>query len=313
MLLRRIAASLIMLLFILSATVMFGVAALSQTVLQTSFYQGKVMEKAYSAFIDIVTQRIYENDTLISTSFSKEYLQAELTNAFPQKNFEILTQELINNLSQTQNTAKPLTISLEPFRESIAQISPKLSNQIFQAIPICRLDEIPVEKNGIPSCINQDISLDIESMVEERLKKNLMESIPTQLSLDLSSTRSQEGGFLIYFFQSIGTLKYLLYVVLLTLLIAMALIIFKPFTEVVLYSGLAFGLSGIFGYLSGFFFESTAQIVLTKVSFLGEQPPIAEFVSTLLASVTTEMQKIALIFLAFGALLILIQAFVKKR
>ena len=312
MLFRRITASLVMFLFIFTSTVMFAVAAFSQTILQPTFYKGKVMEKAYYAFIELVTEKVYESDTLIAESFTKNDIHTHLKDAFPQEKFEILAQEVIKNLVQTQNVEKPLTISLEPFRESIAAMSDTLAKQIFQAIPICDVNEIPVEKNGLPNCINQEITLDVEPLIEQRFKKVLMGSIPEQISLDLSSTRNQESKVILFFFQSIGNIKYLLYCVLLTLLIAMALIIFKPFTEVILYSGLAFGLSGAVGYLSGFFLESTAQIILTKIPVFTQQRSMAEFGGSLFSSVMVEMQKTALIFFAFGALLILIQVFIKK-
>lgn len=313
MLLRRIVASLVMLLFILFSTVMFVVAALSQTILQPSFYQGKVMEKAYSAFIDLVAQRLYESDTLISTSFNTNDLQLELKNAFPQKDFELLTQEIIKNLSNPESAEKPLTFSLQPFRETITQLSNPMAVKLFQAIPVCTENQIPTEKNGLPSCLNQTTTQDVSLVIQERLKKDLTGSIPEQLSLDLSSARNQQNSLILFAFKSISNIKYLLYCVLLTLLVAIALIIFKPFTEVVLYVGLAFGLSGIFGYFSGFFLESASQTVLQKSSFFVEQNALADFMASLFSYVTAEMQKTALIFLAFGALLILIQVFIKKR
>lgn len=312
MVFRRSLAIFLTLLFVFFSLVTFVWYAFSNTLLKPSFYgsTGPLHRDAYGFLLDASTKKILNSDPTISKYFTETDIRREIETVFTEDLFGKMSDDIAADIEKLKDQPdQPFTISLKFFRESLLTMAHNLSFELFKSLPICEGAEIPQENvHGIPTCVPKGVEYNVVSApISETFEKAIYASIPEQIQYDLSLVKISENYQLIDFFGLLGNVKYVLYGILLTLIALIALLVSKPFGDILKYEGIGFTLSGSLGYVVSFGLLTLPQASLTL------HEDVQELFVYIFSFVSTEMQKIALVFLAFGLVMILIQLFMKRR
>jgi hypothetical protein len=313
---RRAAASFLVLLFAIVSLSMFFVMALSNTFLRASFYEGKVRDGIYDFLMDVTVKKITDSDELIKSSFSESELRTEITNVYTKELFYRSMSDLGDQIEKLKaDPHQPMTINLKLFRESLLTVAHNLAYEYFKTIPVCKGGEVPeMDVKGLPTCVPEKAEYnEIATSLTGQFEKAVYGAIPEQIQYDLSAGSVGESSVLTQVFEISASVRYILYGVLLFLIIMIALLIYAPFSDILKYEGMAFATSGILGYFLGFGLESLPKMIIEKMEFDGMKERIQKFVEFLFSFLVADLQKVALIFLAFGGVLILLQVFLKRN
>lgn len=317
MTLRRSAAVFFTLLFLVFSLGMFFVLALANTFLKPAFYQGPVKAGTYDFLINVSAERILASDKLIVNNFNVTDLRTEISSVFTRELFDKMVDNFslqIDNLKM--NPSQPLVISLKLFRESLLTVARNLAFRLFKTLPVCSEGQIPEQNvQGIPSCVPKDVEFNaVAEPFSGRFEKAVYSSVPDQIQYDLNGSGQRGPNGVAALFKWISLVRYFLYGGLLTLLVLIALLVYAPFVDILKYEGMAFALSGALGLLLGLGIETLPGLMLDQAGIPGiMHSQTLNYVQYLFSFLTAEVQKIALIFFAFGAILILMQTFLKRK
>lgn len=316
MIFRRAIAVILVFLFIISSVVTFVTFAVSKTFLEPEFYRGPVQEDMHDFAVKAIAHLLIENDELVADHFTEADLRWEIEQVFSLSVFSEIGNDIADDVeSLRENPDRPVTISLKLVRESMFTLAHNLSFKLFEAIPECEGSVVPeVTTRGLPTCIPAGVEYDkVISPYSEQFEKAIFASIPEQVQIDLTSTAANGDIALANIFYWIGSAKSVLYIVLVSILVLIAIIIYKPFVDVLLFEGLAFLVGGALGYILSLFLEGLPKSSTEQWGNIAMQEDIQQFIGNMVSYVTTEIQKIALIFVAFGAVMILVKVFLQKR
>lgn len=313
---RRSLAAFLVLVFVLFSVVTFTFFAFNNTFLKAAFYTDNLSESGYEFVIDQSAKMIYRSDEFISKNFTESDLKREISNVFSKDIFKKMLGDLGKEVEKVkQSPGEPLVISLKIFRESLLTLANNLAFNIFQNIKECKEGESPAQDlNGLPTCIlsNTDYQI-ISKPFTEQFEKSIYSTIPEQMQFDLNSAKSGTNITPGDIIRSVGMLKNWLYGLLLVILGVIALLIYRPFSLIMLYEGIAFFAAGLIGYILSFGLEGLPKLVLTQLELKEQNADALIFMNTIVGFFSTEAQKLALIFIGFGALLIIVQLFLKKN
>ena len=313
---RRSLAAFLVLVFVLFSVVTFTFFAFNNTFLKAAFYTDNLSESGYEFVIDQSAKMIYRSDEFISKNFTESDLKREISNVFSKDIFKKMLGDLGKEVEKVkQSPGEPLVISLKIFRESLLTLANNLAFNIFQNIRECKEGESPAQDlNGLPTCIlsNTDYQI-ISKPFTEQFEKSIYSTIPEQMQFDLNSAKSGTNITPGDIIRSVGMLKNWLYGLLLVILGVIALLVYRPFSLIMLYEGIAFFAAGLIGYILSFGLEGLPKLVLTQLELKEQNADALIFMNTIVGFFSTEAQKLALIFIGFGALLIIVQLFLKKN
>ncbi|HRY91520.1 MAG TPA: hypothetical protein P5229_04245 [Candidatus Gracilibacteria bacterium] len=313
---RRSLAAFLVLVFVLFSVVTFTFFAFNNTFLKAAFYTDNLSESGYEFVIDQSAKMIYRSDEFISKNFTESDLKREISNVFSKDIFKKMLGDLGKEVEKVkQSPGEPLVISLKIFRESLLTLANNLAFNIFQNIKECKEGESPAQDlNGLPTCIlsNTDYQI-ISKPFTEQFEKSIYSTIPEQMQFDLNSAKSGTNITPGDIIRSVGMLKNWLYGLLLVILGVIALLVYRPFSLIMLYEGIAFFAAGLIGYILSFGLEGLPKLVLTQLELKEQNADALIFMNTIVGFFSTEAQKLALIFIGFGALLIIVQLFLKKN
>lgn len=314
MLFRRILAAILVFLFIAVSAATFVFYSASNTLLNPNFYNGPVKQDIHEFMVNTITHGLIENDTIIAENFTETDIRREIN--------EVFTVEVFENLdlpgamqSIKDNPDMPYTLSLGVLRESMLTLAHNLSFRLFENIQRCEGGEVPeVNVKGLPTCVPEDAEYDdVLRPFSTEFENAIFVSIPDQIDINLSSTNANGDIFLAEVLTWMGSAKYALYVTLIALIVLIALLIFRPFSTIMSFEGMAFMLSGFFGYLLGLMIGYIPEIASMNMGEAALNEDVEVLTGRLIHYLTGEIQEIALIFLAFGALLILVRLYLKRR
>lgn len=313
---RRSLAAFLVLVFVLFSVVTFTFFAFNNTFLKAAFYTDNLSESGYEFVIDQSAKMIYRSDEFISKNFTESDLKREISNVFSKDIFKKMLGDLGKEVEKVkQSPGEPLVISLKIFRESLLTLANNLAFNIFQNIRECKEGESPAQDlNGLPTCIlsNTDYQI-ISKPFTEQFEKSIYSTIPEQMQFDLNSAKSGTNITPGDIIRSVGMLKNWLYGLLLVILGVIALLVYRPFSLIMLYEGIAFFAAGLIGYILSFGLEGLPKLVLTQLELKEQNADALIFMNTIVGFFSAEAQKLALIFIGFGALLIIVQLFLKKN
>ncbi|MBP7057728.1 hypothetical protein KBB06_00115 [Candidatus Gracilibacteria bacterium] len=313
---RRSLAAFLVLVFVLFSVVTFTFFAFNNTFLKAAFYTDNLSESGYEFVIDQSAKMIYRSDEFISKNFTESDLKREISNVFSKDIFKKMLGDLGKEVEKVkQSPGEPLVISLKIFRESLLTLANNLAFNIFQNIKECKEGESPAQDlNGLPTCIlsNTDYQI-ISKPFTEQFEKSIYSTIPEQMQFDLNSAKSGTNITPGDIIRSVGMLKNWLYGLLLVILGVIALLVYRPFSLIMLYEGIAFFAAGLIGYILSFGLEGLPKLVLTQLELKEQNADALIFMNTIVGFFSAEAQKLALIFIGFGALLIIVQLFLKKN
>lgn len=313
---RKSFAALLTLVFVFFSLVTFTVYAFNNTFLKPAFYVNALQEGGYDFIVNSSAKNIYKSDEVISRYFTETDLKREISNVFTKDLFKTMVENFAGEIEKIKNNpGEPLTISLKLFRESLLTLSNNLAYGIFKNIPECKDNTVPEQTvEGLPTCIpgGIDYSL-ISAPITKKLEKSIYSNVPEQMQFDLNSSKGGNSMSPADLIKSIMGLKTVLYVILVILAVLIAFLIYRPFSLIILYEGIAFFIGGLIGYLISFGLEGLPKLILSGVNLKGQDAEVLQFMNYLVSLFSQESQKMALIFLGFGALLIVVQLFIKRN
>jgi hypothetical protein len=312
---RRFTAGIFIFLFIVISLPTFLYFGLSNTVLRKSFYEGAIVEKTHDLLLNATAKRLLTVDEIIKDYFSESALKAEILAVFPLDLFKSAMSDLGTQVEKIRDgSSKTITISMDVYRRSLLTLANNLSYKLFQALPSCKGGEIPAEDvRGLPTCVPEGVEYNVVAApFAKQFESSVYLSIP-EIKIDLDQIRADNGVSLATIISWFGKAKNVLYGILLFLLVMIALLVFSPFAAIAKYEGIAFLLSGISGYLFCLGLSFLPGYILAGADIGEMTSQITQYGGYIVSSVSAESQKIALVFLALGTVLILVHVFMVSR
>lgn len=317
MVLRRIIAGILVFIFTSVSLAAFLVFGVSNSFLRPSFYQEDLKEAGYEFFVESTVRSIEEAEGPISDYFLEEQLREEVEAVFPMSLFERTVAEMVQEVETLgDDPDQPLTFKLDVYRESLLTLAHNLSFQMFESLPACAEGELPEQDSGgLPTCVPQGVEYnDISGRLTQEFEENIYEAIPEQGQFDVKSAFGESGFALLNVLVQLDTIKVVFYGILLIILVLIALVIYRPFSTILMTEGLAFLLSGIFGVIAGFglgFIPTVLGTSMEEEHYLKE--PLLDFFSAMMGGFSWEIQKGALVFLATGTILLAVRYYMQNK
>ncbi len=316
MIFRRIVAGLLVFLFIAVSLVSFLVFAVSNTFLSGSFYEEKISGDTYNFMISATVKNLINENALLEKYFTEADLRREIMEVFPEDMFRNMINQLVSEMETLrQDPGKPLTLKLGTYRESLLTLAHNFSYDLFKAIPKCAQGEIPEEgADSLPTCVPESVEYNVVAApFTEEFEKSIYAAVPEQVQIDLNATVGDGAFMMSNVFQLLDTVKLAVYATLLAILILIALLIWKPFTTVLTYEGIGFLLGGLSGVVCSYMLMFLPSVIAEKATGEMLADDIRVLAEKAMLLFSAEMQKGAYLFLALGALIVLVRLFMKKR
>lgn len=316
MIFRRVLAAFLVFIFIASSLAAFLIFATSNTFFSAAFYEEDIESDAYDFLVNATVKTLVHDNEFIAENFTEADLRREIIEVFPESIYEKMVKQLISEMETLrQDPSRPITLELSTYRESLLTLAHNMSFKLFQSIPECDEGEIPEEgKDGLPTCIPPGVEYNlVAAPFSEGIEQSIYAAVPEQIQLDLNATVGEGGYVLSNVFQTLDTVKIIIYGILLILLVLIALLIWKPFLVILSYEGTAFLISGILGVLLSYLLYFLPSVISANFKNPLLQDDIRVLVDKIVELFSFQVQKGAYIFLALGAVLILTRLFMKKR
>lgn len=317
MVFRRVLAGFLISIFSVVALPTFLFFGVSNSFLRESFYQGPVVNDAYNFLVNVTAKGLLKQDDVLKDHFSEEDLKAEITAVFPLELFRRMTLELGKQVEKLKtDPERPLTISMKVFRESLLTFAHNLAFKLFKSLPVCKEGQQPLDDvKGLPSCVPAGVSYDqVAAPFAQKFEASVYSAVPEQIQIDLNAAQGKSNFTFALVLRAFANAKWFLYGALMFLLVAIALLIYTPFSLIAKYEGMAFAISGLFGYVMTLGLAFIPDYLFANSGKFGDmESNVVNFAGHLMSYVIAESQKIALTFLALGAMLILIRVFLVQK
>ncbi len=316
MVIRRILAALLVFLFVTLSVAALMIFAVSNTFLRSSFYTEDLKEAGYEFLVDSTVKSIEDTDGVISEYFIEEELREEVEKVFPPTLFDKTMSELVGEVETLkEDPNQPLTLKLSMYRESLLTLAHNLAFKIFESLPPCVIGQVPDEgSNGLPSCIPEGVEYnDVSGRLSQEFEKDIYAAVPEQVQFDVHSAVG-EGGFVFSnLFASLDSVKMIFYGLLLAILALTALIVYRPFSAILMAEGVAFLLSGIVGFIVGYSITLLPTVLGASMREHYLNDSIVQLLSAMAGFFSADVQKGALVFLATGIILLAVRYYLKRR
>lgn len=315
---RRVLAGFLVFLFILASLPTFAVYSISNTYLRPQFYNGKIVQGTYDFLISFTAKNLHTADPIIEEHFTELDLKREIEKVFPRDLFQGVADDMAVQMEKfQQDPTKPVTLSMKKFRDSLVTLSHGLSYLLFQSFPKCVEGEFPENKeNGLPTCVPEGVEYNlIAAPFASQFEGAIYQSVPEQIQLDLSTATGGDNGAVTWL-KGFDTIRLVLYIVLICLLVAIAFLVYSPFSLIVFYEGFAFLISGVMGYFMAYGIGTMPQYLFEQITKDDPSRQTAElltYLQYLFGFIIDEMQRISLTFLALGGVLLLVRFFLISR
>ena len=316
--LRRIVASFLIFLFVVVALPTFFVFGLNRTFLDPNFYGETVVSPAYEVLMNAVAHNIYAKDPVIQKHFKEEDIRKVVVETVPLDLFKVSMKGFSNDLEQVKARPEhPLTFDLKPYRSSLVKISQRLAIHLFQALPQCKSNGLPeFTEEGIATCVPGGTNYEVVAgPLSKQFETGVLNALPD--TVDLSLARDQSGSMFTFVLSSADKVRFYGIGALMVLIVLIAFVLYKPFTTIVRYEGVAFLFSGFLGFLMSLGLGEVpvwlVQMYASKnvgvVKSLGGELVLVKYFQQIFSQFTGEIQKISFVFLALGAVLLFIYFF----
>jgi hypothetical protein len=313
---RKLIASLMVLIFAFVCLPTIFIQSLTSTYLNPTFYEGPVLTKSYDFLVSFLVKEIEKQED-VSQYIKPADIKELITTYFPKSTFKEIAQDFISQIKNiNKRGVDEINVSLMPLKENIEDLSQETAHRIISEIPVCSSfneeDLINFNKNEIPSCIPPQVEpLEIENSLAKQLKREFNEKIPDKFSPVLQRS-TQEFEQEINWHQIFSIFEYIhliLPLFLLILLLLIMLIIYKPYTTIMKFIGSAFLLGGIFGLIGGQIFAQI-PILLNDLFIENEKFELYDF---LFSFIVRKMTIYSLFFAGIGLVMIIFAIFMHKR
>jgi len=322
MTIRRMIGSFLVFLFIIVALPTFVVFALSRTFLDLNFFSSNATEPAYQLMVNAIGYNIYTKDPLIQKYFTADDVHKIVADTVPIDLFKVTMKDFTDDLELVKTQPQhPLTINLKPYRDNLEKVAQQLAIHIFQALPACKSTELPeFNEDGIATCVPDGTNYDVVAgPLSKAFETAVLNSLPD--TVDLSLAKNQNGSMFTYIFDSAEKVKFYAIGTLMVLIVLLAFVLYRPFTTIVRFEGVAFLFSGFLGFLMSvwlgavppWFVQSYAQKNESILKALGGDALVTKYFQQIFGIFTAEIFKISFVFLALGAILLFIYFFFLRK
>lgn len=306
MVIRRILASFLLLLFVLVSIPNFFIYALSRTFLDTEFYKRDDLRTGiYDFAVDKTVVVLQENSEMMRGYFKPEELKKKIEQVFTKKTFgEILDDFAVQLEKYKQTPDAKLVLSLRVLRENLLTVSNNLVYQIYQSLPTCSedMDLVNLSLEKAPSCVPKNISYEL---VVKPITSNFESTIYNNVPEEMANIDKVVPMQLLIRAESYRNMSFLILIIILMLIV---LVVFSSTTVIVSFIGTGFLLSGVVGYVIGSSFILGLDQLKERLTDVRAQ----EFLLFLLNFVADEVKRLSVLFFLVGVALFVVK-FVLKR
>ena len=271
------------------------------------------MTPGYELLLNGVSHNIYTRSPLIQKYFKENDLRKIVAESLPLDVFDQNMKNFVKDLTVLKTQPDhPLTFDLKPYRASLQKISQRLAIHLFQALPACKSTELPeFNEEGIATCVPGGTNYEaVSAPLSKQFELGVLNALPD--TIDLSLAKDENGSVITRFFSSAEVYKFYAIGTLMLMIVLMAFVIYRPFTIIVRYEGMAFLFSGFLGFLMSvglgevplWLVQAYASKNSAIVSALGGELVLARYVQQIFTVFTGEIQKISFVFMALGAVLL---------
>jgi hypothetical protein len=190
-----------------------------------------------------------------------------------------------------------------------------LSFSIYEKIDDCQPGEEPVVDNAaIPSCIPADVEYNnLFKSFNASLERAIYNTIPEQIQVDLNTTVTANGITVGSLIERIDDAKLVVYISMLVIIALIALLIFAPFSAILLYVGTTFILSGLLGVASKYILIFYTPAIVNEYALGINYASVYQLTEKTVLIFGNEIQKVAMVSVVLGLVLVLIRVFVKHN
>lgn len=319
---RKIIASVLVFIFVNISVLFFLLFAVENTFFKPDFYTTDLAPDLYEVLVDFTAKSLMENSDTIVRFFSESDLRREIMDVYPEKIFLSTLNSVVDDFEMIKdNPSMPFTLKLGSYRESLLTLAHNLSYSLYKSIPECLEDEFPERtENGLVSCIPTGVDYnEIAAPFSEEFEEAVYSVIPEQIQLDLNSSIGDSGLVLSDWIKVLEQIRLFFYTSLLLILTLIAVIIYKPFSSVIGYIGAGFFSGGFSGMMMGYFLIAVPNLIsnagsagMNAESVYNGQG-ITDLLNIIFPKFSDEVNKAAMVFLATGAILLVLKFFVKEH
>lgn len=309
---RRGFAGFFVFLFVVFSMPTFLIYAVSNTFLKPTFYQGQVSDGTYHFLVSFTSKRLLDSDKVIFEHFNQSDLEREMETVFPVQLFHKVVDDFSKQLEAVRlNPRRPMVLSLKVFRESLLTFAHNLSFRLFESFPKCKGGEIPDhDTQGLPTCVPNGVEYNlVAAPFAQQFEASVYSVVPEQMQIDLNAAQGQSNVTPASLLDLIVMVRSVAYGSLLFLLVVVSYLVYKPFSLIAKFLGFAFFISGALGFLFAYGLVSIPHYVFGQMTLPGDAVDVSSFIEYLFSFVTAEVQKVSLIFMGLGAILILVRVF----
>ncbi len=298
MVLRKIAAFFLMMVFVTASVAHFFLYALDRTYLNVDFYQREdVVNVSYDFVVDQTVKVLRSESDMLQAYFDREELTGQMKKVFTVKIFSTMLKDFATQFDEYKtDTSKPLVVSLRLLRENLLTLSNNLVYQIYQELPVCtaeQIAELVADESLIPKCVPENMPYD---KVVRPINRAFEDVIYSQIPEELSNI--DEAGP-VRIFVEIGHYRYLSFLVLIAVLALLALVVYGKISTLLAYLAAAFVQAGGIGYFM------TWTLSLFDITSGDERTGV--FIKSMLGFLLAEIQKLSILFVGVGVLLLVIR------
>lgn len=319
---RGVIASFLVFVFVVIALPTFIVFGLSRTFLDPKFYGDVAVMPSYQLLLNAVADNIYAKDPLIKKYFKEEDIRKVAAETIPLDLFKTSMKDFADDLETIKSQPDhQLTLDLKPYRANLSNVAQRLAIHLFQALPACKTGQLPeFNEEGIATCVPAGTNYEVVAgPLSKQFETSVLGALPD--TVDLSLARDESGSAFTYFLSSVEKVKFYGIGALMILIVFIAFALYRPFTLIVRYEGMAFLFSGFLGFLTSIvlgdaplwalqlYAEKSSSVIQT----LGGEIVVAQYFRQLFAPFLGEVQKISFVFLGLGAVLLFIYFFFLRR
>lgn len=299
MLLRKITASFLVILFVVLALPNFLIYGLSRTYLNVDFYKrADVVSELHDFTLDRTVEGLRSKSDFFSGYFTPAELREQIASVFTTAIFAEITSDFAGQIEEyKQNPNMQMVLSLRILRDNLLTVANNLAYIIYQKLPACPDAAMPLDEMMVPQCAPP--GMPYEEVVRP-LTGNFEATIYNQIPEELGSF---EQAVPLKALVNVEKYREITFVFLVFILALIALTIYSKISTIIGYVSAAFGLAGAVGYLFG-------SLLITSVGSMQMEvgdAAVKDFILRMLDFLVAEVQKLSLIFLIVGAALMVIR------
>ena len=304
MLLRKITASFLVILFVVLALPNFLIYGLSRTYLNTDFYRrDDVIQGVYDFTLIKTVDVLRDKSNFFQGYFTADELSVKISEVFTKAIFANTMVDFADQIDQyKKDQTIPLVISLRPLRENLLTVGNNLAYLIYQKLPACSEDDFVLKRGEPPVCVPSAVAYeDVVKPLTDNFKTTIYNDIPEELS-------NIDKAIPLQTLINVESYRDISFMFLVVILGMIALVLYTKISTILTYIVSGFLLGGGVGY------AFATAIISTIGSMQGEvsDPKTQQFIAFLLSFLVNEIQKLSIIFVIVGFALLVIR-FVLKR